>query len=121
MAGLCRGQRCSSAPRFVPHDELLTNLGCKVGENGWVATDPTGATSVAGVWAAGNVVDSPAQVITAVITAAGAGTVAAIAINHYLLEEDIKHAVAKYHTAGNALSNVTEQRVAEGVLGDPSP
>jgi len=105
----------------VPHDELLTNLGCKVGENGWVATDPTGATSVAGVWAAGNVVDSPAQVITAVITAAGAGTVAAIAINHYLLEEDIKHAVAKYHTAGNALSNVTEQRVAEGVLGDPSP
>ncbi len=37
-------------PRFVPHDELLTSLGCHVDETGWVATDPTGRTSVPGVW-----------------------------------------------------------------------
>jgi thioredoxin reductase (NADPH) len=40
-------------PRFVPHDEVLTGLGCQVDENGWVATDATGHTSVPGVWAAG--------------------------------------------------------------------
>jgi pyridine nucleotide-disulfide oxidoreductase len=82
-------------PRFVPQDELLTGLGCDVGENGWVATDSTGRTSVTGVWAAGNVVDSPAQMITA----AGAGTTAAIAINHYLLEQDIEQALAEAHQA----------------------
>ncbi len=87
-------------PRFVPRDELLTALGCDVGENGWVATDPTGRTSVVGVWAAGNVVDSPVQMITA----AGAGTTAAIALNHYLLEQDIERAVADSHrAAGYAL------------------
>ena len=29
-------------PRLVPRDELLTALGCDIGGNGWVATDPTG-------------------------------------------------------------------------------
>jgi thioredoxin reductase len=82
-------------PRFVPQDELLTRLGCDAGENGWVAIDPTGRTSVTGVWAAGNVVNSPAQMITA----AGAGTTAAIAINHYLLELDIERALADAHRA----------------------
>ncbi|MFG1782626.1 NAD(P)/FAD-dependent oxidoreductase [Rhodococcus oryzae] len=76
-------------PRFVPHDDLLTDLGCDAGEDGWVATDPAGLTSVPGVWAAGNVVDSPAQLITA----AGAGSKAAIALNHYLLAQ----AVAAVH------------------------
>ncbi|HEV2783895.1 MAG TPA: NAD(P)/FAD-dependent oxidoreductase [Actinophytocola sp.] len=73
------------APRFVPHDDLLTDLGCAVDENGWVSTDPAGATSVPGVWAAGNVVNPRAQVITA----AGAGSTAAAAINGYLVEDDI--------------------------------
>jgi thioredoxin reductase len=77
-------------PRFVPRDDLLTGLGCEAGEDGWVGTDPTGHTSVPGVWAVGNVVDSPAQLITA----AGAGTKAAIALNHYLLEQDVQEAVA---------------------------
>jgi thioredoxin reductase len=91
-------------PRFVPRDELLTSLGCEVGENGWVATDPTGRTSVTGVWAAGNVVDSPAQVINA----AGAGYSAAVAINHYLLEEDVQQAVKDYRAAGEVGSGVAE-------------
>ncbi len=87
-------------PRFVPHDELLTNLGCHVDENGWVAVDATGRTNVPGVWAAGNVVDSPAQAITA----AGAGSVAAIAINHYLLAEDVEQAVTDYRATGAVFS-----------------
>ena len=77
-------------PRFVPRDALLTDLGCDADENGWVVTDPAGSTSMPGVWAAGNVSDSPAQLITA----AAAGSKAAIALNHYLLEQDIVRAVA---------------------------
>ncbi|MCP2257066.1 Thioredoxin reductase [Streptoalloteichus tenebrarius] len=73
------------APRMVPHDALLTTLGCRTGADGWVITDPSGRTSVPGVWAAGNVVDQRAQVITA----AARGAAAAIALNHDLLEEEI--------------------------------
>ncbi|WP_329252401.1 NAD(P)/FAD-dependent oxidoreductase [Actinoallomurus sp. NBC_01490] len=76
-------------PRVVPRDELLTGLGCAKDDNGWVATDRTGRTSVAGVWAAGNVIDPRAQVITA----AGMGSAAAFAINTDLLDEDVDHAV----------------------------
>jgi thioredoxin reductase len=76
-------------PRFVPNNRLLIDLGCDVGGDGWVTTDSTGRTSVTGVWAAGNVVDPRAQVITA----AGAGSAAAIAINADLVEEDIRNAV----------------------------
>jgi thioredoxin reductase len=78
------------ATRMVPNDELLRDLGCATGDNGWIAVDPTGRTSHPGVWAVGNVTDQRAQVITA----ASAGSVAAIAINHDLLEEEIESAVA---------------------------
>ncbi|GAA4883646.1 NAD(P)/FAD-dependent oxidoreductase [Saccharopolyspora cebuensis] len=83
-------------PRFVPHDELLTGLGCELGDNGWVAVDPSGRTSVDGLWAAGNVVDNPAQLINA----ASAGSTAAIALNHDLLAADIDRAVAEQDPAG---------------------
>jgi thioredoxin reductase len=74
-------------PRNVPHgDGLLTGLGCEVDDTGFVTVDASGRTSVAGVWAAGNVVDPRAQVITA----AGAGSAAAIAINADLVEEDCR-------------------------------
>ena len=76
-------------PRFVPNDSLLAGLGCDVGADGWVTSDDTGRTSVPGVWAAGNVVDPRAQVITA----AGAGSAAAIALNADLVEDDIRAAV----------------------------
>ncbi|MER5325640.1 NAD(P)/FAD-dependent oxidoreductase [Streptosporangium roseum] len=76
-------------PRMVPHDELLTRLGCDKGDNGWIATDRTGRTGVAGVWAAGNVIDPRAQVVTA----AGMGSAAAFAMNTDLLDEDVDRAV----------------------------
>ncbi|MGK5675720.1 NAD(P)/FAD-dependent oxidoreductase [Micromonospora sp. URMC 106] len=76
-------------PRMVPRDELLTRLGCAKDDNGWVATDRTGRTSVPGVWAAGNVIDPRAQVIAA----AGMGSAAAFAINTDLLDEDVERAV----------------------------
>jgi thioredoxin reductase len=79
-------------PRFVPHDDLLTALGCRTDEQGWVVTDPTGLTSVPGVWAAGNVVDARAQVITA----AGAGSAAAIALHADLVADDVRIAVRDY-------------------------
>jgi thioredoxin reductase len=76
-------------PTFVPHSDLLVGLGCERNADGWVVVDGTGATSTPGVWAAGNVVDPRAQVITA----AGAGSSAAIAINADLVDEDVRMAV----------------------------
>jgi thioredoxin reductase len=72
-------------PRFVPNDDLLAGLGCVRHDNGWVAVDASGRTSVAGVWAAGNAADPRAQVITA----AGEGSAAAIAINNDLVDEEV--------------------------------
>ncbi|OZC97440.1 thioredoxin reductase [Rhodococcus sp. 06-235-1A] len=77
-------------PTFVPNDGLLTQIGCSRLDNGWVSTDPAGLTSVAGLWAAGNVSDSPAQLINS----AAAGSKAAIAMNHYLLELDVTRAIS---------------------------
>jgi thioredoxin reductase len=79
-------------PTFVPNDHLLTDLGCDANADGWVATDLTGRTSVPGVWAAGNVVDPRAQVVTA----AGAGSAAAIALNADLVDDDVRTAVDTY-------------------------
>lgn len=77
-------------PGNVPHaDGLLAGLGCTVDDQGFVTVDATGRTSTRGVWAAGNVVDPRAQVITS----AGAGSAAAIAIHADLVEEDVEHAL----------------------------
>ena len=77
-------------PVNVPHaDGLLAGLGCDVDEAGFPIVDSTGRTSTAGVWAAGNVVDPRFQVITS----AGAGSAAAIAINADLVRDDVEHAV----------------------------
>lgn len=76
-------------PGIHPHpDGLLAGLGCAVDDTGFVVTDRTGLTSCAGVWAAGNVADPRAQVITA----AGAGSAAAIAINADLVRADVDEA-----------------------------
>ena len=80
-------------PRFVPNNQLVVDLGCEVDDDGWVTTDATGRTSVAGVWAAGNIVDPRAQVITA----AGAGSAAAIALNADLTEDDVRDAVHAFN------------------------
>jgi len=79
-------------PRLVPNDTLLTDLGCATDSNGWVVVDATGRTSIPGVWAAGNAVNPRAQVITA----AGEGSAAAIALNNDLVDEAIPTAVAHY-------------------------
>ena len=79
-------------PRFVPNNNLLVPLGCDIDGEGWVTTDATGRTSVPGVWAAGNVVDPRAQVITA----AGDGSAAAIALNADLVEDDVRDAVRDF-------------------------
>jgi thioredoxin reductase len=76
-------------PRLVPDSDLLVGLGCAADGDGWVTTDSTGRTTVPGVWAAGNVVDPRAQVITA----AGAGSAAAIALNADLVEQDVRTAL----------------------------
>jgi thioredoxin reductase len=76
-------------PGFAPNNALLVSLGCDLDAGGFVAVDNTGRTSVPGVWAAGNVVDPRAQVITA----AGAGSAAAIALNADLVENEVHNAV----------------------------
>jgi thioredoxin reductase len=77
-------------PGIVPHaDGLLARLGCELDGDGFVTVDRSGATSTPGVWAAGNAADPRAQVITA----AGAGSSAAIAINADLVREDVAEAV----------------------------
>jgi Pyridine nucleotide-disulphide oxidoreductase len=82
-------------PRMVPHDGLLTGLGCTKDEDGWVIADASGRTSVPGVWAAGNLADPRAQVVTA----AGMGSAAAIAVNHDLVDEEVARAVDHHRTA----------------------
>ena len=65
-------------PRFVPHDDLLTRLGCTTDDNGWVVADTTGRASVRGVWVGRERLPTLARKS---ITAAGEGSAAAIAIN----------------------------------------
>jgi thioredoxin reductase len=77
-------------PGNRPHaDGLLAGLGCELGDAGFPVLDGSGMTSVPGVWAAGNVADPRAQVISS----AGAGSAAAIAINADLVKEDISDAL----------------------------
>lgn len=79
-------------PVNVPHpDGLAAGLGCDLDDAGFPIVDGGGRTSVAGVWAAGNVADPRLQVIAS----AGAGSSAAVAINADLVREDVDRAVAR--------------------------
>ncbi|MGP4022283.1 NAD(P)/FAD-dependent oxidoreductase [Actinomadura sp. 3N407] len=78
------------APTFVAKAGPLTDLGCEIGEDGFVKVDATGRTSVPGVWAAGNVVTPMAQVVMA----ASAGSMAAAMINFDLIEAEIAEKLA---------------------------
>ena len=83
-------------PGNLPHpDGLLAGLGCELDAAGFVTVDATWQTSTPGVWAAGNVVDPRAQVITS----AGAGSAAAIAINADLVQDDVARAMRHHDTA----------------------
>jgi thioredoxin reductase len=89
------------APRFTARTDLLTSLGVKVSElemaghvvGSQVTADAVGATSVPGVWVAGNVADLRAQVISS----AAAGLNTAAAINADLIGEETRRAVADLH------------------------
>jgi thioredoxin reductase len=81
-------------PRFVPNNDLLVRLGCAIDGDGWVVTGANGQTSAPGVWVAGNVANPRAQLITA----AGEGSAAAIAINTDLVDEDVRQALADVTT-----------------------
>lgn len=79
-------------PYFQAHDSLLATLGAEIVTSpiaSRVRTDETGQTTVPGVWAAGNVADPSAQLITA----AAGGAKAAAAINAHLVEDDVQRAL----------------------------
>jgi thioredoxin reductase len=85
-------------PRFTARAGLLASLGLEPAAlelggqvaGSYVPADPAGATTIPGVWVAGNVADLKAQVITS----AAAGLTAAASINADLIEEDTRAAVA---------------------------
>jgi thioredoxin reductase/SAM-dependent methyltransferase len=85
------------ATRLTARADVAAGLGLQTSEQEmgghvigtYLAADPTGATSVPGVWVAGNV----ANVTEQVIGAAGAGVRAAAAINADLIEEETRRAV----------------------------
>jgi thioredoxin reductase len=78
-------------PQFVPNTDLLVSLGCDLDDDGWVRADAVGRTTLPGVSVAGNAANPRAQVITA----AGEGSAAAIALNADLVDEEV-HA-AQHH------------------------
>jgi thioredoxin reductase len=86
-----RTVRCDAVfvpPRLVPNNTLLGALGCDLNQDGWVVTGVDGRTGVPGVWVAGNLANPRAQVITA----AGEGSAAAMAMNADLVDEDVRDA-----------------------------
>ncbi|PRX50910.1 thioredoxin reductase [Prauserella shujinwangii] len=89
-----------AAPRLVPRDRILTMLAAPPDPaSGPVGVGSVDATEVRGVWAAGNVANPRAQVVTA----AGAGSAAAIAMTAWLLGQELAAAIAPGgRTAGGA-------------------
>ena len=84
-------------PRFEANGTLLDVLGCeKDAETGWVKTGVGGRTSVAGVWAVGNVADPS----SGVVAAAGAASTTAAQINAALVEADVEAALRGGGQAG---------------------
>ncbi|MHA6780182.1 NAD(P)/FAD-dependent oxidoreductase [Pseudonocardia saturnea] len=104
------------SPFFRAADDLLTALGVETADLEFggvpvathVVADPSGRTSVPGVWAAGNVVDPMAQVVTA----AAAGMAVGAQVNAHLVLDDTDRAVRGREAA------VLERQVSEIVLGD---
>jgi thioredoxin reductase len=85
------------APVFTARTQYFSGLGLRIqqhlsGMGEYVETDADGVTGVPGVWAAGNVADLRAQVLSS----AAAGAAAAVAINSDLMAEELQAAVADY-------------------------
>jgi thioredoxin reductase len=74
------------APRSIPRDEILMQLGARRTANGgWTEVDAAGRTSVPGLFAVGNVVDPMVNVPMSM----GAGAALGGALNADLVTEDI--------------------------------
>ncbi|MCW2527337.1 MAG: thioredoxin reductase [Pseudonocardiales bacterium] len=96
-------QAVTVMPRMVARSKLLTGLGLSttqhpLGAGEYIAADATGMTGIAGVWAAGNVSNLMAQVVTA----AAEGVAAGAAINSDLIALDNQHALAIYRRTRSA-------------------
>lgn len=93
------------SPLFAARADFLVGLGLEPAEmemgghviGTHIPVDAMGATTVPGVWAAGNVTDPRAQVIGA----AAAGVMAGAALNADLIAEDTRLAVAARRDAGS--------------------
>jgi thioredoxin reductase len=84
-------------PRVHARLEAFAGLGLAPSEHPsgagtYLATDADGATSVRGVWAAGNVADLKAQVLASAATAAWT----AVVINNHLMAEELAADVTAY-------------------------
>ncbi len=96
-------------PRFTANSALLRSLGLEPVDmemNGvvigsYIASEPTGATAVPGVWVAGNVSNLQAQVIMS----AAAGLNAGAQLNVDLIVEDTRAAVAAHRHQHQASSS----------------
>lgn len=87
----------ATAPRFMARASAFADLGLKavphpMGMGEYLETDEDGATGVPGVWAAGNVTDLRAQVLSS--AAAGAWT--GVVINADLMAEELEDAATAY-------------------------
>jgi hypothetical protein len=96
-------------PRFAARAGMLAGLGLEAtahpsGMGEHIEADPTGLTTVPGVWVAGNVTNPTAQVLGS----ADAGVMAGAAINADLIAEDTREAVAAYRA--RLSSTVGERR-----------
>ncbi|MGW5075449.1 NAD(P)/FAD-dependent oxidoreductase [Rhodococcus sp. NPDC004095] len=102
--GVIARQALVAPPRFEVHTEFLRGLGLEpvaqemggevIGTH--LPADPTGATTVPGVWVAGNVTDPRAQVISA----AAGGVQAGAMINAALIELDVEAALTERSRVG---------------------
>ena len=70
---------------YTQNEHQYTDKGLMKGYNGYLVTDGHMATSVEGVWAAGEVTDS---VFRQMITSAGMGAAAAIQVQRWLDEQE---------------------------------
>ncbi len=77
------------APKLVAGSDLPRRMGCETTEAGHVVTNDAGRTNLPGVYSAGDAASEKYQIITA----ASLGSIAAVAINSELLEEDWKRAI----------------------------
>lgn len=90
-------------PNFVSRSDILVSLGIGTTEmvlnnhvlGTYIEADPVGATSVPGVWVAGNV----AAPMDTVVAASASGVRAGAAVNGDLIEEDVRMALQRSTSA----------------------